>query len=146
MFAQGSRAGGAWLARIVPPRVAMPLPYAGVAQHLRDDSCRLTLMARFKVDHSFAIRSSRLLILAGEIADGALRPGMTVDLAVDGGVREFEVAGIDLIRYSVRRPEAEVGLTLRCSDNVELSQLQALRLEGVVLDFAWRPGRGRSEI
>ena len=89
-------------------------------------------MSRFRVDHSFAIESRRLFVLAGTIAEGQIQAGMIVSVSLNSSI---SVSGpIHSIEYARRADGEDVCLCIACEDSGELELWNSLNLKNETLE------------
>lgn len=87
------------------------------------------MSARFRVADAFSIESRRLFVLAGEIVDGVVRPGMSVLIDFNDVVQmHAPIVGVEEIRAS--DPRKSVGLTIDYEDDLGLALWRGLNIGG----------------
>jgi hypothetical protein len=89
------------------------------------------MSARFLVEYTFEIAERGLFVLAGEIVEGAVRPGMVLEVPLNDMVfMTAPVQGVEAVDAPGQR--SRTGLTLRCEDDLDLSIWRGLNLAGHV--------------
>jgi hypothetical protein len=89
------------------------------------------MSVRFRVEYTFIIAERRLFVLAGEIVEGSVRPGMVLQVPLNDMVTiTAPVHGVEAVDRPGQR--SRTGLTLQCEDDIDLSLWRGLNLEGDV--------------
>ncbi|XUM20306.1 hypothetical protein ACRAVF_22380 [Bradyrhizobium oligotrophicum S58] len=89
-------------------------------------------MSSFRVDHSFAIESRRLFVLAGAIAEGQIQAGMIVSVPLNSST---SVSGpIHSIEYARSADGEDVCLCIACEGSDELELWNALNLKNEIVE------------
>jgi hypothetical protein len=85
----------------------------------------------FRVEYTFVIAERGLFVLAGEIVEGAVRPGMVLQVPLNDMVTmTAPVHGVEFVDRPGQR--SHTGLTLQCEDDIDLSLWRGLNLDGHV--------------
>ncbi|HEX8319445.1 hypothetical protein [Longimicrobium sp.] len=89
------------------------------------------MSVRFRVEYTFVIAERGLFVLAGEIVEGSVRPGMVLQVPLNDMVTiTAPVHGVEAVDASGQR--SRTGLTLKCEDDIDLSLWRGLNLDGHV--------------
>lgn len=87
------------------------------------------MSARFRVVQSFPLASMQWFVLAGEVTEGTVRPGMRVHIPFNDAVAMWApIRGVEDIRSS--DPGARVALTIEYEDDLDLAMWQGLNIGG----------------
>ena len=90
-------------------------------------------MARFRVRRSFFLESRKLVVLEGEIAEGAIAPGMLVQVLQNSSLSmSAPIRSVEAIDHA--GGIAYVGLCIQYSDSMEQALWRGMNLSGEVLD------------
>jgi hypothetical protein len=85
----------------------------------------------FRVEYTFEIAGRGLFVLAGEILEGTVRPGMVLQVPLnDMAAITAPVHGVEAVDALGQR--SRTGLTLKCEDEIDLSLWRGLNLDGHV--------------
>ena len=88
------------------------------------------MTAKFHCEETFTVPSRRLFVLAGEIMDGVVRCGMTIQVPTGEGTRlSCVVNSVELI--STADKWGRVGLAIECADDTELQSMSDLNIRDV---------------
>lgn len=89
------------------------------------------MSVRFRVEYTFVIAERSLFVLAGEIMEGSVRPGMVLQVPLnDMVIMTAPVHGVEAVDAVGQR--SRTGLTLKCEDDIDLSLWRGLNLDGDV--------------
>ena len=89
-------------------------------------------MAQFRIDNTFAIRSKKLFVFAGDVVQGTVRSGMVIHWPLSQAIgMVFRVHGVEL---GNRGAEGFVGLTYRVEVADEFERLEQLRFSGEIVE------------
>jgi hypothetical protein len=89
------------------------------------------MSVRFRVEYTFAIAERGLFVLVGEIVEGAVRPGMVLQVPLNDMVTmTAPVHGVEFVDGPDQ--QSRTGLTLKCEDDIDLSLWRGLNLDGHV--------------
>jgi len=92
-------------------------------------------MALFRIAASFAVQSRNLFVLAGDVVEGRIVPGMLVRIRCNSSVAmTAPVHAVEYIRHSTG-PE-QIGLCIRCEDDDELEVWRGLNIGPEVVEVA----------
>ena len=92
-------------------------------------------MARFKVSGTAALESLNLFVIAGDVTEGVIVPGMIVHIPVNSKLSiALPVESVEYIRHS-DRPE-EIGLCIKYADRSELDTWQALNIDSELIEVS----------
>ncbi|MBE9558064.1 MAG: hypothetical protein IMF08_14495 [Proteobacteria bacterium] len=91
-------------------------------------------MAKFHVTTTFWIESKQWFVLAGSIVEGVIRPGMMVNIPLNGSVSLSEP--VDSIEFARREGGEDVCLCLVYDDPEVLSVWQAMDICDEVLEIS----------
>jgi hypothetical protein len=90
-------------------------------------------VARFRIDHTFAIRSRKLFVFAGEVVEGTIRAGMVIHWPRNpSNDMTFAIHGVEL---GNKGRDGFVGLTYLAGDADELDFLGQLDPSGDVVEI-----------
>lgn len=92
-------------------------------------------MARFRISGSFAIEGRQLFVLAGDVIDGRIVPGMHVAIHLNASTTmTAPVHAVEYIRRSSDREE--VGLCIKCENSEELEVWRGLNIGSEVVEVS----------
>lgn len=90
-------------------------------------------MARFHISGAFAIESRNLFVLAGDVVDGRIVPGMQVEIPLNSSTAI--TAPIHTVEYILRSPgREEIGLCIKYENGEELEDWKGLNIGSEVVE------------
>jgi hypothetical protein len=89
-------------------------------------------MSKFRVNDTFAVERRRLFVLAGSIAEGQIRAGMIVNVALNSSISR-QIQSIEFARRAGGREDVCLCIAYESSD--ELKVWKALNIQNETLDI-----------
>ena len=89
------------------------------------------LTGKFKIDAAFKI-TGRGLALAGDITEGAIQPGDLLEFTAFDKVRLRIITGVEYIRNTKHPKGEQIGLLIKCENDLEIEELLDWRSEGAI--------------
>jgi len=94
-------------------------------------------MARFRVSGSFPLESRKPLVLAGDVVDGRIVPGMEVQIPFNTeAAMTAPIYAVEYILHSGGREE--VGLCIKYQDAEELELWKGLNIASEIIEVSSR--------
>lgn len=91
-------------------------------------------MARFHISEVFPLKSRSLFVLAGNILDGTVSPGMFVHIPFNGSVAM--TAAIHAVEFIRHKDREELGLCIKCEDDEELDLWAGLNIGSETVEIS----------